>query len=69
MFASTRMEISCENPQCDRKGEPYAFLNLGAGDVARVVCPSCGWVSTIRIGDDGRRRVERRSGAEPKVKR
>lgn len=66
MFELNHVEIRCENSQCPRGAVPYAFLNLSAGDVVQVVCPSCGWVSTIQIEAGGRRRIERRSGAEPK---
>ncbi|MGH2458812.1 MAG: hypothetical protein ACRDIY_08090 [Chloroflexota bacterium] len=65
MFAMSHAAIRCQNPRCARQGEPYAFLNLGTGDEARVVCPTCGWVSTVRVDRDGRPRSECRAGAAP----
>lgn len=65
MFAVSQTPIRCQNTRCARKGEPFAYLNLGTGDEARVVCPTCGWVSTLRVDRDGRPRHECRSGAAP----
>lgn len=69
MIDAKSTAIRCENAQCARKGEPFAFLYLGAGDIARVVCPTCGWISTVRVGQDGRHRLECQVGAEPPTKR
>ena len=62
MFASSRTPICCQNSRCARHDEPFAYLNLGAGDEARLICPTCGWISIIRVDRDGRQRTECRTG-------
>jgi len=62
MFDLGRVIVHCAYEGCPRQGRPFAFLNLGPGDAVRVICPHCGWVSTLRVGEDGRVRIERRTG-------
>jgi len=63
MIALHHTAISCANHACTRRGEPFAYLDLGAGDSVKVRCPACGWLSTLHVQDGGQLRVERQSGS------